>query len=150
MVLSGLLLQIGFHMGQHGNINTTRLVLGLTHSNWADLHLISILFVSLSMVFHIISHWKWYRTVIPKRPLFIKNQQTIILTLLFLSVAATGDISWVIKLKGGVEISRKFFMEIHDKITWILLIYLIFHITKRFKWYSITFKQIMKFRRLLK
>jgi hypothetical protein len=145
MVFSGVLIQIVYHMGHHGGIDTNRLVLGLNYFNWSDIHKYSIVLVSLGMVFHIILHWKWYTTVIRKRKLFFKNQQAIILTIVFILVAVTGYISWVIKLSGGSELNRKFFMEIHDKITWVLLVYLIFHVTKRFKWYFTTYKKVKKY-----
>ena len=135
MVFSGLLLQIGYHHGHHGEIEAIRLVLGLNYFNWSDIHIISIILVSIGMVFHILWHWQWFKIVLQKRKLLIKNQQAILLTIIFLLVAATGYISWSIKLNGGSEIIRKDFIEIHDKITWILFVYLILHVKKRFKWY---------------
>ena len=144
MVFSGLLLQISYHMGHHGEIDTNHLVLGLNYFNWSDIHLISAGLVSIGMVFHIILHWKWYTTVVQKKKLVVKNQQAILLTIVFVVVAITGYISWVVKLSGGPDLSRKFYMEIHDKITWALLVYLIFHVTKRFKWYFKTFEKVKK------
>ncbi len=97
------------------------------------------------MVFHIILHWKWYKTVVQKKKLVVKNQQAVILTIVFILVAITGYISWFIKLSGGSDLNRKFFMEIHDKITWVLLVYLILHVTKRFKWFFNTFGKVKKY-----
>jgi hypothetical protein len=145
MVISGFLIQISYHMGHHGAIDTSHLVFGLNYFNWADFHKISIILVSLGMVFHIILHWKWYKAVIRKKKLVVKNQQAIMLTIIFILVAITGYSAWFIKLSGGSDISRKFFMEIHDKITWVLLLYLIFHVTKRFKWYFKTFEKVKKY-----
>jgi len=145
MVFSGLLLQISYHMGHHGGIDTNHLVLGLNYFNWSDIHLISIVLVSIGIVFHIVLHWKWYMVVLQKRKLVFKNQQAILLTIVFLIVALTGYIPWFIKLGGGPELSRRDFIEIHDKITWVLLVYLVFHVTKRFKWYFTTFKKVKKY-----
>ncbi len=145
MVFSGILLQISFHMGHHGGIDTNQLVLGLNYFNWADIHKISIVLVSIGMVFHIILHWKWYKTVVRKKKLIVKNQQAVVLTIIFILVAITGYISWLIKLSGGPDLTRKFYIEIHDKITWVLLVYLIFHITKRFKWYFKTYGMVKKY-----
>ena len=145
MVFSGLLIQISYHMGHHGEIDTNSLVLGLNYFNWSDIHLISVVLVSIGMVFHIILHWKWYKTVVRKKKSVFKNQQAIIMTIIFILVAVTGYISWFIKLSGGSDLDRRFFMEIHDKITWILLVYLIFHVTKRFKWFFTSFEKVKKY-----
>jgi hypothetical protein len=145
MVFSGVLIQFVYHMGHHGEIDKSNLVLGLTYFNWSDFHLISIVLVSIGMIFHVILHWKWYRTVVPKKKLVVKNQPVIILTLLFILVAITGYISWFMKLSGGPDLSRKFYIEIHDKITWVLLGYLIFHVTKRIKWYFTAFEKVKKY-----
>jgi hypothetical protein len=145
MVLSGLLIQIAYHMGHHGEIESNNLVLGLNYFNWSDVHKYSIVLVSISMVFHIIWHWKWYKTVVRKKKLVIKNQQAIILTIVFILVAITGYFSWFIKLSGGSDLSRRNFIEIHDKITWVLLVYLIFHVTNRFKWYFTAFEKVKKY-----
>jgi hypothetical protein len=144
MVFSGVLIQIVYHMGHHEGVDTNHLVLGLNYFNWSDIHLISIILVSIGMVFHIILHWKWYKAVVRKKKLVFKNQQAIILTIIFILVAFTGYISWFIKLSGGPDLSRKFYMEIHDKITWFMLVYLIFHVTKRFKWYFTAFGKIRR------
>jgi hypothetical protein len=145
MVFSGLLIQIIYHLGHHGGIDTNQLVLGLNYFNWSDHHKISIVLVSIGMIFHIIWHWKWYKAVIRKKKLVVKNQQAIILTIIFILVAFTGYISWFIKLSGGSDLNRKFFMEIHDKIVWVLFLYLIFHITKRFKWFFTAFEKVKKY-----
>jgi hypothetical protein len=145
MVFSGLLIQIGYHMGHHGEIDTNNLVLGLNYFNWSDIHLISVVLVSIGMVFHIILHWKWYKAVVRKKKSVFKNQQAIIMTTIFILVAVTGYISWFIKLSGGSDLDRRFFMEIHDKITWVLLVYLIFHVTKRFKWFFTCFEKVKKY-----
>ncbi len=42
MVFSGLLIQISYHMGHHGEIDTNHLVLGLNYFNWSDFHRVSI------------------------------------------------------------------------------------------------------------
>ena len=145
LVFSGLLIQISYHMGHHRGIDTNNLVLGLNYFNWSDFHRVSTVLVSIGMVFHIILHWKWYKTVVRKKKLVVKHQQAIILTIVFILVAITGYFSWFIKLSGGSDLSRRDFIEIHDKITWVLLGYLIFHVTKRFKWFFTTFEKVKKY-----
>jgi hypothetical protein len=148
MVFSGVLIQIGYHMGHDEGIDTSRLVFGLTYFSWSDIHKYSIVLVSIGMIFHIILHWKWYKAVVRKKKLVFRNQQAILLTIVFIIVAITGYIPWFIKLSGGSELSSRFYIEIHDKITWVLLGYLVFHVTKRFKWYFSAFEKVKKYAKI--
>lgn len=145
MVLSGLLIQIAYHMGHHGEIDTNNLVLGLSYFIWSDIHKISTVLVSMGMVFHIVWHWKWFKGVVRKKKSVFKNQQAILLTVIFILAAVTGYLSWFIRLSGGSELSSRYYIEIHDKITWLLLVYLIFHVTNRFKWYFKTYGKVKKY-----
>ena len=77
MVFSGLLIQIGYHMGHHGEIDTNNLILGLNYFNWSDIHLISIILVSIGMVFHIVLHWKWYKAVVRKKNPSLKTSKRL-------------------------------------------------------------------------
>ncbi len=141
MALSGLLIQFNYHMGNHGGIDATDLVIGISYSGWSDIHKISILFVSAFMVFHVIVHWKWYVTIIRKN-LIGKNKQVIGLSIVFLLVAITGYIPWLVKLTGGEDSTRKLFIEIHDKIALILFVYLMLHVIKRLKWFLLAFRRL--------
>lgn len=134
LVFSGLLIQAGYHMAGHGEIDTSKSSLGLGYSMWSGIHTISAILVSGWMVLHIIQHWNWYKAVF-KKQLFSKNRQVITLSLVFPIVAVSGFIPWIIHLNDGNETIRKTIIEIHDKIALILCIYLIFHVVKRFKWY---------------
>lgn len=93
------------------------------------------------MFFHIVHHWIWYKTII-KKNLITKNKQVVILSTLFIFVAITGYMPWIIDLTGNDEIVRKFFLEIHDKLTIILFVFLILHVAKRLKWFVTTLKKI--------
>lgn len=140
-VFSGFLIQFSFHMGQHGTIDINKRVLDINYSEWTVIHKISILLLSVFMIFHIIKHWNWYTTII-KKNLIRKNKQVFILTTVFVLVAITGYIPWIIDLTLNDQITRKIFMEIHDKLTIILFIFLILHVTKRLKWFMTTLKRI--------
>lgn len=140
---SGMLIQINYHMGNHGNIATDDFVFGINYHGWTVIHKVSIVVLSLLMIYHIWQHWKWYKVVFTKR-LFAKNRQVLIFSILFVVVAITGLIPWFIDLLKGDEIQRKAFIEIHDKLTIILTIYLILHILKRWKWFFTTFEKIKK------
>jgi len=131
---SGLLIQVKYHMGNHGDIDTSDTVFGIGYYGWSDIHKIAIVILSLFMVFHVSLHWKWYKVVIKKR-LIGKNLQVLTLSVVFLLVAITGLVPWFIGLLTGDEILRKAFMEIHDKLAIILAVYLILHVIKRLKWF---------------
>ena len=138
---SGMLIQVKYHMGNHGNIAINDSVFGINYHGWSFVHKISIVVLSLLMIYHIYQHWKWYKIVITKR-LLVKNQQVLIFSLLFVLVAITGLIPWFIDLLKGAEMQRKTLIEIHDKLAIILTIYLILHIIRRMKWFVTTFDKI--------
>jgi len=159
MMFSGLVLQIGFHMGEHQvdapivqpqsiqyeqlrAIDITKIVCGFYYPDWSAIHKVVIVLFSLLMIYHTYVHWKWYKGVITKH-LVGRNRQVFILSVLFLLVAVTGLIPWVIDLTGGSETLRMHFIEIHDKITLILIVFLILHIIKRLKWFSSAFGKLM-------
>lgn len=123
----GMLIQVKYHMGNHGNIPINDSVFGINYHDWSVVHKISIVVLSLFAIYHIYQHWKWYKVVISKR-LFAKNQQVLIFSLLFVLVAITGLTPWLIDLLKGDEMQRKAFIEIHDKLAIILTFYLILHI----------------------
>jgi len=140
---SGMLMQVKYHIGNHGTSAINDFVFGINYHGWSVVHKILIVVLSLLLIYHILQHWKWYKAVITKR-LFAKNQQVLIFSLLFVVVAITGITPWFIGLLKGDEIQRKAFIEIHDKFAIILTIYLILHIFKRMKWFFTTFEKIKK------
>jgi len=158
MMLSGLVMQIGFHMGGHQMdapgfqtqtipyeqlraIDITKIVCGFNYSDWSTIHKVAIVLLTLLMIYHTYVHWKWYKGVITKH-LIGRNRQVIILSVLFILVAVTGLIPWFIDLTGGPGTLRMHFIEIHDKITLILIVLLILHIIKRLKWFGSTFEKM--------
>ena len=143
MAFSGLLMQIHYHIRNHGEIDNYDTVLGINYSGWSLVHKISIIVLSFFMIYHIILHWKWYNTIIKKR-LISKNKQVIILTIVFIPVAISGYIPWLIMLTGGDTPIRNIFIEIHDKIALILFVFLLLHISKRLKRFSNTLKKLKK------
>lgn len=140
---SGMLIQINYHIGNHGSNQIPDFVLGMNYHSWSVMHKISIVILSLLMIYHIYQHWKWYKVIVTKK-LFAKNQQVLMFSILFILVAVTGLTPWIIDLLNGNEIQRKVFVEIHDKIAIILSIYLVLHIVKRLKWYVMTFDKIKR------
>ena len=142
-VFSGLLIQVEYHMGHHGNIAINDHVFGISYYGWSDIHKVSIVTISLLMIFHVSMHWKWYKVVIKKK-LVAKNIQVLTLSVVFILVAITGFIPWFIGLMNGDVMSRKVFIEIHDKLAIILSVYLILHVIKRLKWFFRIFEKNKK------
>jgi hypothetical protein len=142
-VLSGFVIQIGYHMGHHGGIDKNSLVWGLKYLGWSNTHKISIVVLSLLAIIHFILHWKWYKIII-KKNLYRRNTTTVTLTILFLVVAVTGYFSWFVDLLGGDYLTRKIFIEIHDKVTLVLLPCLIIHTVQKIKWFVMSFDKLKK------
>lgn len=154
MAFSGLALQLGFHIGNSGRhsvddlsvlqINrfpdSDKMVAGFNYPEWSLIHKIAIVSFSLLMTYHIYAHWKWYKSVFFKG-LLAKNIQVITLSAIFVLVAITGFVPWLIDcLKCSCSL-RLLFIEIHDKLALVLIIYLILHVIKRAKWFFDWFKK---------
>lgn len=147
MIISGLLLQFGFHIGRnniHGHMNVTSisdslpvLVWGLTKSSWALIHKISAVIFTLFALYHIYKHSAYYKTII-KKMLIKQNKLIVGLSLLFIAAGVTGFIPWGIDIFSGSEFSRFAFVEVHDKLGLILVIYTVIHILRRRGWFSKT------------
>jgi hypothetical protein len=161
-IFSGLVLQIGFHMGEHDEqtgdlavqsraiqyeqlreIDTNKIVCAFNYPSWSAIHKFVTVTFFLLMVYHTYVHWKWYKIVFTKH-LIGKNRQVIILSVLFLLVAVTGFIPWLIDLSGSISIIRMLFIEIHDKLTFILIFFLVLHFIKKVKWFSTAYAKLKK------
>ena len=141
MVFTGFLIQFKFHMGHHGRIDAKAVVLGLDHSGWSSAHKISIIAVSVLVIVHIVLHWNWYGTVLRKK-LFSKNRLAVTLTIVFVLVAITGYVPWLAGLAGASVALRRGFIEVHDKISFVLFGCLLLHVAKRSKWFFHSFKKL--------
>lgn len=161
MIFSGLTMQVGFHMSEHpgheGNMNNSKSaslqyeeirqfdplkqVCGMNYHSWSVTHKIAIVFFTIVSLYHIYTHWKWYKGVISKR-LIGKNFQVITFSVLFILVAITGIIPWIFDLSGFDSLVRLLFIEIHDKLTLIFIIFIILHIANRLKWYVYTYNKL--------
>ncbi len=161
-MISGLILQVGFHIGgdrggtrrdvlaqvtvyeQIRAFDPQKMVWGLNYYDWSLVHKTVIVAFSLLMIFHIKAHWKWYTGVL-SRHLFRKNGGVLILTLLFVLVAVTGIVPWIIDLlSSGKGMERMIFIEIHDKLSLLLIVYMILHVAGRWKWFGKTIRKRME------
>ncbi len=131
-VLTGFLILTQYHIGHPGSDAFNKDTLGLDYMTWSNIHKLSISLLFIFVLIHSTCHLKWYKIVLSKR-LFKKNKQVISLTIIFVLVALTGFIPWLIDLMEGSLKVRKTFIEIHDKIGIILFVYLVLHVFKRLK-----------------
>jgi hypothetical protein len=154
--LSGLVLQLGFHMGSarqmHGDVHGVDYeqargfqnrpdVWTLGYSDWSVLHKYAIVLLSLQMIIHIYLHINWYKAVITGN-VFRKNRQVLILSVLFIFTAFSGLIPWFVDLLAGSGETRLGLIEIHDKLALVLIIYLVLHVARRLKWFGTTFLKL--------
>jgi ferredoxin len=138
---SGFVIQFKYHMGHNSGLGSDNSVLGIGYYNWTNIHKTSIIIISILLTYHFFMHWRWYKTIIFKK-LSSRNKLQMILSIIFILVAITGFIPWIINLSGGSDISRKFIIEIHDKIAILLFILLTIHMTSRLKWYFTTLDKL--------
>lgn len=143
MAFSGLSIQFRYHMGNHGFIDSSTIVLELHYQVWSNLHKYASIIFSIFMISHFALHWLWYKAVLSKGMLS-KHKEVVGLTIIFILVAFTGLIPWIIHITQGDEFLRKAFMEVHDKLALILFIYLTLHITKRLKWFMSIFYKLKR------
>lgn len=141
MVFSGMLIQINYHMGNHGHIDIETVVMGIAYRGWSAIHKTAIMAFSALMLLHMTFHWNWYKTMVRKN-MVTKNMQVVTLTVVFVLVALTGIIPWMIDLGGGKEFTRKAFIEIHDKLALVLLVYLVLHVISRLTWFKNTIAKL--------
>ena len=131
VAVSGFVLQLGFHVGHHGGINHSQLVWGWNHGAWSLFHKILCVVFTVAVVLHLAVNIKWIRAVIV-RHILLKQTQVCIVSVLFVLAALTGFAAWAFD-GTGMHYVRKGFIEIHDKITLFLVVFLVLHVWKRFR-----------------
>ena len=73
---------IGLHIAGHGNAHEV-------WHNWAVFHVLTSFLFLIAVIFHIITHWSWYRGVV-KNGIGRKSRVTMALSIVFLFVSVTG------------------------------------------------------------
>ncbi len=139
VVISGLLIQIKFHMGNHGMMDLNRVFWKLNKTEWSLFHKIAVIVFTFFVAYHIQLNRKWFKAVITKK-LMAKNKATVTLSIVFLLVALTGYLSWFIQAVHDAPLNNTL-IEIHDRIGLILIILFIIHIHNRLKWFISAYKK---------
>lgn len=94
--------------------------------NWAVFHVVVSLLFLVVVIFHIITHWNWYKGVV-SRGIGKKNKVTLWLSMVFIVVAVTG-----IALL-NIDGANSFLGLWHYKIGIIASILAVVHILKRIR-----------------
>jgi hypothetical protein len=123
---SGLTMQIKYHMGRHGRLDAT----DWGYPIWAQFHKFAAVTVLALVAWHLIVNWKWLRAVWNKG-LFRKHRQLVTMSPIFVAAVLTGLGAWAIGWTGGGFRSEKLVVEIHDKLTLFLTVFLILHVWSR-------------------
>lgn len=108
---------IGLHIAGHG-INHE-----LWH-NWAVFHVLTSFLFFVISIFHITTHWGWYKGII-KNGLGKKSKITVVLSVVFFLVSVTG----IILL--GVDGANSYIGLLHHKIGIVTIVLCIGHLLKR-------------------
>lgn len=133
---SGLLLQFRYHAGR---VPHNTCVFYFDYFEWTAIHKILSAAFFLVLCVHLYLHAGWYKSILRKKS-FMKNQ-TVILSLVLLMTSLTGLIPWMessfcILTSGEMPEAERHLVEIHDKVSLILVIYLALHVKSRFGWLS--------------
>lgn len=108
---------IKLHIVGHGNNHE------LWH-NWAIVHVSSSFLFMYAIIFHITTHWGWYKGTI-KNGIGKKSKITVVLSVVFLLVSVTG----IILL--GVDGANSYIGLLHYKIGIVTIVLCIGHLLKR-------------------
>ena len=108
---------IGLHVAGHSNSHE------IWH-NWAVFHVLSSFLFFVVSIFHITTHWGWYKGIV-KNGLGKKSKITIVLSVVFLLVSVTGFILL------GINGANSYIGLLHYKIGIVTIFLCIGHILKR-------------------
>ena len=108
---------IGLHIAGHGNSHEV-------WHNWAVVHVVSSVLFLVAIIFHVTTHWGWYKGII-KNGIGRKSKVTAVLSIIFLLLSVTG----IVLL--GVSGANSPLGLWHYKIGIIMIIIAIGHIIKR-------------------
>ena len=108
---------IGLHIAGHSNNHE------LWH-NWAVFHVLTSFLFFVISIFHITTHWGWYKGII-KNGLGKKSKITVVLSVVFFLVSVTG----IILL--GVDGANSYIGLLHYKIGIVTIVLCIGHLLKQ-------------------
>ena len=108
---------IGLHIAGHDNSHEV-------WHNWAVFHILTVFLFFMAAIFHITTHWGWYKGVI-RNGFGKKSKITVALSVVFFLVSVTG----IILL--GVNGANSYIGLLHYKIGIVTIVLCVGHILKR-------------------
>jgi hypothetical protein len=136
LMINGILMQIIYHMN-HNDPNYV--FLWFNKNGWLLLHKILSVLAFTGITAHVFLHFNWIKDVFINKRLFSKNFKNKALAFLFITFYFSGFltfVSWAFnnRITGYNYELRHFILEIHDKITILLIILFAIHFVKKLKW----------------
>ncbi len=143
LMINGILMQIVYHLNHN---DPGYVFLWFNKSGWLLSHQILSVFVFTGITIHVFLHFNWIKDVFKNKRLISKNFKNKSLALLFILFYFSGlltFVSWSFnnQFTGYNFELRHFILEIHDKITILLIILFVFHLIRKFKWLLKTSRQ---------
>ena len=126
---SGFLLQFIYHMG-HGRTTLEDLVWDRPYAFWSMFHKLTSLFFVILIAIHLKWNWKWIKRVVTSRS-FQKHREVFVFTAVFGMAAVFGFTAWMVSDLAHTPGLRECIVEVHDKITLVMFVFLCTHIWKR-------------------
>ncbi len=144
LIYSGLAIQLNYHMHE---LPDDHLVLSLNKFSWVLIHKISGAISLAGTIVHCILHWKYIKAVTKKifsRKSKIKVFSSYYLFIIGILTIIPAMLSWIFVNYNNP--SRFFFIEIHDKLAMLFLIFTIVHMISRTRWMLKVYQKIKKAR----
>ncbi len=143
LMINGILMQVIYHMN-HNDPNYV--FLWFNKNGWLLSHKILSVSVFAGITIHVFLHFNWIKDVFLNKRLLSKNFKNKSLAFLFIVFYFSGILSFVSwfannQITGYNYELRHFILEIHDKITILLIILFAFHFINKLKWLLNTSKQ---------
>jgi len=117
LVVAGFVLQVNYHIGHHGGIEIADTVWGMDYSSWSTIHKITAILFTFATALHIYHNRKLF-----------KNRQKVIFLLILIFTSLTGFLAWYYSYNESSDMTRKILIEIHDKLTLFLSLFMVIHI----------------------
>ncbi|MBN2403042.1 MAG: DUF4405 domain-containing protein [Spirochaetes bacterium] len=140
LTVSGMIIQIEYHIHE---LPDAYVVSGLNRSGWLLIHKISSVISFAGIVLHCIMHRKYIVTV-TKKILNRKNKPKILLSYYLLIIYIPASLiclfTWI--FLNHEDTLRHTLIEVHDKLTILLIIFTAMHLIQRAGWMVRTIKKL--------
>lgn len=125
---SGLLLQLHYHVGGGSRLPPGDIFWGQSYSFWSLFHIINSILLLAAVLLHTKRHLKIYKNLLAKRR-FGNHRELLLFTFTFATAAILGMAAWT--MSAFSHFIRHSFIEVHDKVSLLLIVFLVLHIWRR-------------------